>query len=136
MEQVVFVPASVYNKENNKSLKTQAVKKQEIPNYQTEQNPTYQNDWLKKELKKKLFAKADFFDDKNLFCPRIKLSSLQTLFLIGFETRILLSNFPQQVSLKKTQTFQTFTFLDAAGISPTLIVDQNAQAKKRGSRFF
>ena len=54
MEQFFLVPASVYNK----SLNTKAVTKQELPKYQAEQNPTYQIDSLKKEINKKLSAKA------------------------------------------------------------------------------
>ena len=67
MDQFVLVPASVYNK----SLITQSVTKQELPKYQPSQNPTYQDDSLKKEINKKLFSKADSFVDKILSCPRL-----------------------------------------------------------------
>ena len=50
MEQFVFVPASVYDK----NLITQSVTKQELPNYQPSQNPTHQIDSLKKEMNKKI----------------------------------------------------------------------------------
>ena len=84
MDQFVLVPASVYNK----SLITQSVTKQELQKYQTSQNPTYQIDSLKKEISKKLFSKADSLGEKNLSCPRIKLSNSQTLILDGVETGI------------------------------------------------
>ena len=46
MTQFVDVPSSAYNKKN---LKTQAVKNLELPDYQVEQNFTYQNNSLKKK---------------------------------------------------------------------------------------
>ena len=74
MDQLVLVPASVYNK----GLITQSITKQELPKYQPSQNPTYQIDSLKKEINKNLFSKADSLVDKKLSCPRIKLSISQT----------------------------------------------------------
>jgi len=68
MEQFVLVPASVYNK----SLNTQSGTKQELPKYQPLENPMYQIDSLKKEINKKLFAKADLLIDKILPRARIK----------------------------------------------------------------
>ena len=130
MEQFVLVPASVYNK----SLVTQSVTKQELPKYQPSQNPTYQIDSLKKEINKKLFSKADSLVDKILSCPRIKLSNSQTLNLDGVETAIFLSDFIQQLRRKNADVPDIyFTLLDAAGISPTLILNQNAKAEERGS---
>ena len=86
MVQFVLVPASVYNKR----LITQSVTKQELSKYQPSQNPTYQVDSLKKDINRKLFSKADSLVDKNLSCPRIKLSNSQTLFLDGVESGISL----------------------------------------------
>ena len=130
MEQFVLVPASVYNK----NLITQSVTKQELPKYQPSQNPTYQVDSLKKKLNKKLFSKADSLVDKILSCPRIKLPNSQTLILDGVETGIFLSDFAQQLRRKNADVSDIyFTLLDAAGISPTLIMNQNARAKERGS---
>ena len=130
MDQFVLVPVSVYNK----SLVTQSVTKQELPNYQPSQNPTYQTDSLKKEMNKKLFSKADSLVDKILSCPRIKLSNSQTLILDGVETGIFLSDFVQQLRRKNADVPDIyFTLLDAAGITPTLILNQNAKAKERGS---
>ena len=77
MEQFFPFLASLYN--NNKSLNTQIVTKQELPKYQAEQNPKYQIDSLKKKINKKLFAEADFLVGKILSCPRIKLSHSRRL---------------------------------------------------------
>ena len=130
MDQSVLVPASVHNK----SLITQSVTKQELPKYQPSQNPTYQIDSLKKVITKKLFSKADTLVDKILSCPRIKLSNSQSLFLDGVETGIFLLDFAQQLRRKSADVPDIcFTLLDAADISPTLILNQNAKAKERGS---
>ena len=113
---------------------TQSVTKQELPKYQPSQNPTYQIDLLKKEINKKLFSKADSLVDKTLSCSRIKLSNSQTLVLDGVETGIFLSDFAQQLRRKNADVPDIyFTLLDPAGISPTLILNQNAKAKERES---
>ena len=98
MEQFVLVLASV--NDNNKNLKTQAVKKQEFPRYQTEQNPTYQTDSLKTEINKKVLAKADPLVDKILSFPSIKLSNSYTFILDGAESGFLLSAFARQFRRK------------------------------------
>ena len=77
MEQLVLVPASVYNK----SVTTQSVTKQELPKYKAEQPPVYQIDSLKRDINKKHFGKADSLLDKILSCSRIKLSNSQTIIL-------------------------------------------------------
>ena len=119
---------------NNKKLNTQAVTKQRLPKYPAEQNPTYQTDSLRKETNKKLFAKADPLVDKILFCPLIKPSNSQTLILDGVETGVLLSDFAQQLHRKNAEVPHTyFALLDAAGISPTLVLNQNAKTEGRGS---
>ena len=130
MEQFVLVPASAYNK----SLITQSVTKQELPKYQPSQYPTYQVDPLKKEINKKIFSKADSLVDKILSCPRIKLSDSQISILDAGETGISLSDFFQQLRRKNAEVSDIyFTLLDAAGISPTLILNQNAKVNERGS---
>ena len=130
MEQLVLVPASVYNK----NLITPSVTKRELPRYQPSQNHTYQVDSLKKELNKKLFSKGDSLVHKILSCPRIKLSNSQTLILDGVETGTSLFDFAQQMRRKNADIPDNyFTLLDAAHISPTLILIQNAKAKERGS---
>ena len=118
----------------NKNLITQSVTKQELPKYQPSQNPTYQIDSLKKEINTKFYSKADSLIDKILSRPRIKLSNSQALDLDGVETGISPSNFAQQLRRKNADVPDFyFTLLDAAGISPTLILNQNAKAKERGS---
>ena len=130
MEQVVLVPASVYNK----SLINQLVTKQELPKYQPSQKPTYQIDSLKEEINKKIFSKADSYVDKTLSCPRIKLSNSQTLILEGVETGSFLLDFAQQLCRKNADVPDIyFTLFDAAGISPILILNHKAKAKERGS---
>ena len=127
MEQFVLVPASVYNK-------SVSVTKQELPNFKAEQPPTYQIDSLKKEVNKKLFCKADSLVDKILSCPRIKLSNSQTIILDGVDTGVLISDFTLHLRRKNADVPDIyFTLLDAAGISPSLVFNQNAKAKDRGS---
>ena len=67
-------------------------------------------------------------------CPRIKLSDTQTLILDGVETGISQLDFAQQLRRKNAEVADIyFTLIDASGISPTLILNQNARAKERGS---
>ena len=130
MEQFVLVPASVYNK----SVTTQSVTKQELPKYKAEQPPTYQNDSLKRDINKKLFGKADTLIDKILSCSCIKLSSSQTIILDGVDTGLLISDFTLHFRRKNADVPDIyFTLLDAAGISPSLVFNQNAKAKDRRS---
>ena len=107
MEQFVFFPASLYNK--NKSLKTQAATKQELSNFQADQNLTHQTDSLKREINKELFSKSDSLVDKTLSCPRIKLSNSK-LYPGWCRSWKFLLDFPQQLR-RKTQTLQTFFLL-------------------------
>ena len=128
MKQFVLVPASVYNK----SVTAQSVTKQELPKYKTEQPPTYQIESL--NLNKKLFVKADPLIDKILSCSRIKLSSSQTIILDGVDTGVLISDFTLHLRRKNEDVPDIyFTLLDAAGISPSLVFNQNVKAKDRGS---
>ena len=75
MEQFVRVPVFVYNK----SVNTQSVTKQEPPKYKAEQPPRNQIDFLKRDINKRLFGKADTLIDKILYCLRIKHSNSQTI---------------------------------------------------------
>ena len=128
MEQFVLVPASVYNKS------AQSFTKQELPKYKAEQPPTYQIDSLKKEINKKLFSKADPLIDKTLSCSRIQLSNSQTIILDGFDTGVLISDFTLHLRRKNADVPDIyFTLLYAAGKSPSLVFNQNAKAKERGS---
>ena len=128
MEQFVLVSTSVYNK----SVTTQSVTKQELPKYKAEQPPTYQIDSL--NLNKKLFGKADTLVDKILSFPRIKLSISETIILDGVDTGVLISDFTLHLRRKSADVPDIyFTLLDAAGISPSLVLNKNAKAKERGS---
>ena len=130
MEQFVLVPASVYNK----SVTMQSVTKQELPKYKAEQPPTYQIDSLNRDFNKKMFGKADTLIDKTLSCSRIKLSNSQTKILDGVDTGVLIPDFTLHLRRKNADVPDIyFTLLDAAGISPSLVFNQNAKAKDRGS---
>ena len=85
-------------------------------------------------MNKKNFFKADSLVDKILSCPRIRLSKSQTLVLYGVEPGNFLSDFAQQLRCINADVPDiNFTLLDAAGKSPTLILNQNAKTKERGS---
>ena len=130
MEQFVLVPASVYNE----SLITPSNTKQELPKYQASQNPTSQVNSLKKEINKKLLSKADSLVDKISSCQCIKPSNSQTLVLDGVETGIFVLDIAQQLRRKNADVPHIcLILLDNAGISPTLIMNQNAKDKERGS---
>ena len=130
MEQFVLVPDSVYNE----NFITLSVTKQELPKYQPSQNPTSKVDSLKTEINRKLFSKTDFLVDKFLSGARMKLSNSQPSILDCVETGISLFHFAQQLRRKHADLLDIyFTLLDAAGVSPTLILNQNAKAKERGS---
>ena len=130
MEQFVLVPASVYNK----NVTAQSVTKQELPKYKTEQPPLYQIDSLKRDINKKLFRKADSLIDKISSCSRIKLSDSQKLISDGVDTGVLISVFTLHSRRKNVDVPDIYFFLlDAAGISPSLVFNQNANAKDRGS---
>ena len=99
-----------------------------------EQPPTYQIDSLKRDINKKLFGKADTLIDKILSCSCIKLSNSQTIILAGVDTGVLISDFTLHLRRKNTVVPDIyFTLLDAAGISPSPVFNQNAKAKDRGS---
>ena len=130
MEQFVLAPAFVYSK----SVTTQSVTKQELPKYKADQPPTYQIDSIKRDNNKKLFGKADSLVDKILSCSRIKLSNSQTIILDGVDTGVLISDFTLHLRRKNVDVPDIyFILLDAAGISPSLVFNQNAKAKDRGS---
>ena len=81
-----------------------------------------------------LFAKADYLVDKILSEPRLKFSNPLSWILEVVETGILLTGFTQQLRRRNADfPYFYFTLFDAAGISPTLILNQKSQTKKRGS---
>ena len=82
-----------------------------------------------KEIKQKCFSKADSLVGKFLSCPRIRLSNSQTLFLDSVQTGFFLLDFAQQLRPKNADVADIyFTLFDAAGKSPSLILNQNAKA--------
>ena len=84
------------------------------------------------KLNNKLITKADSLVDKNMSCPRIKVSNSQTSFRDGVETENVESHFPQQLRCKNEDVPDPyFTVLGAACSIPTLIVNQFAKAKER-----
>ena len=118
----------------NKSVTAQSATKQELPKHEAEQPPKYQIDSLKKDINKKLFGKADTLIDKILSCSRIKFSYSKTIILDGVDFEVLISDFTLQLRRKNADVPDIyFTLLDAAGISPSLVFNQNAKAKDRGS---
>ena len=130
MEQFVLVPASVYNK----SVTAQSVTKQELSKFKAEQPPTYQIDSPKKDINKKLFDKADPLIDKILSCSRIKFWDSQTKFLDVVDTAVLISDFILHLRRKNSHVPDNYFFsLDVAGISHSLVFNQNAKAKDWGS---
>ena len=94
----------------------------------------YQIDSLKRDINKKLFGKADTLIHKFLSCSRIKLSNSKTINLDGVDTGVLISEFTLHLLRKNAGVPDIyFTLLDAAGLSPSLVFNQNAKAKDRGS---
>ena len=131
MEQFVLVPASLLNKLNTTKSTTLKV---DLPKHQPQQTPTSQFDSLKKDINKKLFAKADSLVDKLLASTRIKLSLSNTIVLDSTDTVVLLQNFAQHLRRKNADVPDIyFTLLDAADISPSIVLNQNAKAKERGN---
>ena len=130
MEQFVTVPASVCEM----SVTTQSVTKQELPYNKAEQPPTYQIDCLSRDINRKLFGKPDTLTEKILSCSRIKLSISPTFISDGVETGVLLSVFTQHLRRNNVDVPDVhFTVLDAAGISPSLVFNQDATSKDRGN---
>ena len=128
MEQFVLVPLSVYNSSNNPTI----VKKQELPKYKPEQTPTYHKDTSKKEINQQLSTSASPLVNKVLESLRIKLSNSNTLILDGIETSVLLTDFAQRLKRKNVPIPDIYyTLLDAASITPNLVVNSHAKGKER-----
>ena len=131
MEQFVLVPPSVYNSSNRPTIVT----KQELPKYKHEQTPTYHKETLKNEINQQLSTSASPLVNKILESPRIKLSNSDTFILDGIETGVLLKDFAQRLKRKNVPIPDIyFTLLDAASITPNLVVNGHAKVKKEGHR--
>ena len=69
-------------------------------------------------------------------CPRIKLSISQSLILDGVETGVSLSDFAQQLCRNNADVLVICSALfNAAGISSTLVLNQNATANETAGSF-
>ena len=111
-------------------MTTQYVTKQDFPKYKAEQPPTYQIDSLKRGLNKKLFGKADSLIDTISSCSPNKLSNSQTIISDGVDTRVLISDFTQNLRRKNAEVLEIYvTLLGAAGISPSLVFNQKAKTR-------
>ena len=131
MEQFVLVPFSVYNSSNSPTIVTN----QEPPKYKPEQTPTYHKDTLKKETNQQLSTSASPLVKKILECPRIKLSNSNTLILDGIETGVLLKDFAQRLKRNNVPIPDIyFTLIDAASITPNLVVNSHAKGNERRAR--
>ena len=129
MEQFVLVPGSVYKK----GLITQSVTRAATSKVSTSTKPTYQIDSLKKEIDKKLFSKAHSLVEKNFVLSTYQVLKF-TNFSSGVETGISLLNFAQQLRRKNVDIPDIyFSLLEAASLSPTLTLNQNAKTKEGGS---
>ena len=130
MEQFVLVPLSVYNSSNNPTIVT----KRELPKYKPEQTPMCHKDTLKREINQQLSTSASPLVNKILESPRIKLSNSKTLILGGIETGVLLKDFVQSLKRKNVPVPDIyFTLLDAASITPDIVVNSHAKGKERGA---
>ena len=128
MEQFVSVPLSVYSISNFSIFVT----KQELPKYNSDQNATYHKDTIIKEINQHLTTKAT--THQVLDSPRNKLSNSNTLILDGIETVVLLRDFAQRLERKNVPIpVIYFTLLEAASITPDLVVNSHAKGKDGGA---
>ena len=103
--------------------------------YQTERITTYQNDSLRN--KQKLIFKVEFSVSTTLSCHRMRRSNTQASVSDGVDTEVLLSDIAYKLRRKNVDVTDIyFILLDAAKITPILVLNQNAKAKGKGSRVF
>ena len=130
MEQFVLLPLSVYNSSNSPTIIT----KPELPKYKPEQTPTYHKDTLKEEINEQLSASASPLVNKISESPRFKLSNSNTLILDGIETGVLFKDLAKRLRRKNLPMPDIyFTLLDAASITPNLVVNSHAKGKEKGA---
>ena len=87
---------------------------------------------MKKDINKSLSAKADSLVDKGLSSPRIRLSPSNFLILDGGDTGVCLTQFAQTLKRKNAEVPDiSFTLLDAADITTSLVWNKNAKKRKR-----
>ena len=126
MAQIVLIPACtttivwIPRQLQRRSFQRIKLKKTQVPNW-----------FAKKGNEQKTI---DSLVDKILSLPRIKLSNTQTSLLHGVKTAVLLSDFAQQLRRKTREVPDLYsTLFDASVLSMTLVLNQNAWAKERGS---
>ena len=130
MEQSVLLLLSVYNSRNNPTVVT----RKKPPEYKPEQIPTFRKDTLKNEINQQLSTSAFTLFNKDLDPPCIKLSNSNTLIRNGIETDVLLEDFAQRLKTESVPiTDIYFTFLDAASITPDLLLNRHAKGKGIGA---
>ena len=130
MEQFFLVPLFVYKNKNNLCIAS----KQQLPKYKPEQYPTYQKGTIKKEIKQHLIASSTLLINKVLESPCIKVSNFNTLSVDGVETGVLLKVFTQRLQRKNVPVPGIYsTLLDAASITPDLVINRHAKGKERGA---
>ena len=127
MDQFVLVLASEYSKSLSPS-QLQIIKFQSSKLYKI---PRTKLIHISKDINKLLFAEPDSLVDKILSCPRVRLPNSQTLKLDGLKLGIFLSDFAQQLRRKNANLSDIYSTLhDAADISTTLFLTQNAETRE------
>ena len=126
MEQFNFVNVSLYN---NKSLSTHSVTKSKLAKFQVGENAVYQINLLRREKIKKFFCRSRDFS-RQIFV----LSMYQGLEFADF-TNGWCRNWGLVVRLCSTTASKKCRssrhLLDAAGITPNLVLKHNAETKER-----
>ena len=86
------------------------------------------------EINQQLYTSASPLLNRSLESPCIKLSNSSTLILDGIETGVLLKDFAQHLKRKNLPIPDIyFTLLDAASITPNLVINSHANGKERGA---
>ena len=86
------------------------------------------------EINQQLSTSASPLVNKILESSRIKLSNSNTLILDGIETGVLLKDFAQRLKRKNVPVLDVyFTLLDAASITPDIVVNNHAKGNETGA---
>ena len=89
---------------------------------------------MKKEISRNFFATALSLFDKVLSSPRIKLLTTNFLFLYRRDAGFSLTDFAQTLKLKNAEVPDIyFTWLDAADMTPSLVLNKHAKEIDSGS---
>ena len=130
MEQFVLVLLSVYNSSNSPTNVT----KQELPKYKPEQTPTYHKDTLKKEINQQLSTSASPLVNISLESPRIKLSNFEHFDPGWNRDWCVVEDFALRLKRKNVPIPDIyFALLEAAIITPNLVVNSHAKGKEKGA---